>query len=126
MTALGTLSVKMARNYGAPERLPDTEKVTGPQRKDQDAPTKQDPSPPPEVVRRFHQNADTDIRKESIHHTLGSDPNQASPGRHKHDGGDSVLLLEGYTITGSKASPSTVLPSLIACLVRLGAKDSTT
>lgn len=117
----------MARNYGAPENVTKTEKVTGPERKDPDRDTKsRDPSPNTTVVRQFHRNADTDVRPESIHHTLGSAPSQASPGDHKHDGGTSSLLLSGYTITGSKASPSTVLPSIIAALVRLGAKDSTT
>ena len=87
---------------------------------------KEDPSPSSNVVTKFHKNADTDVRKESIHHTLGSRPSQASPGDHTHNGGDSKQILEGFTIVGSKSSPSTMWPSIIACLVRLGAEDSTT
>lgn len=117
----------MARAYGAPEEIPRGQKVTGPERKDQEPkPKPADSSPSPDIVRLFHRNADTDVRVESIHHTLGPNPAQGSPGDHDHDGGSSKLLLSGYTLTGSKATAETVLPSIIACLVRLGAKDSTT
>lgn len=117
----------MSRQYGAPKDLPAQERIVGPKRKDQDPKPKEDPSPSQDVVRRFHRNADTDIRTESMHHTLGPQPTQASPGDHKHDGGDSSLILAGFTLTGTKAgSPPTCIPSIIACLVRLGAKDSTT
>ena len=87
---------------------------------------KEDPSPPSVTVSRFHRNADTDSRIEAIHHTLGPMPTQASPGNHTHDGGNSPKILEGYTITGSKGTPETVFPSIINCLVRLGATDNTT
>lgn len=70
-------------------------------------------------------NADTDVRPDSLHHTLGSRESQASPGNHGHDGGDSILLLEGFTITGSH-SAGTSLNSIVACLVRLGATDQST
>ncbi len=117
----------MARQYGAPQDLPVTKQQTGRGRKDaQPKPAEEDPSPSAEKVRLLHRNADTDTRPEAAHHTLGASPNQASPGGHTHDGSDSKKLLEGYTITGAVASPSTVLPSIIAALVRLGAKDSTT
>ena len=86
----------------------------------------EDPSPSATVVTNFHKNADTDVRRESIHHTLGSGPSQASPGDHSHDGGTSRKILDGYNLTGSKSNPSTMWPSIIACLVRLGAKDNTT
>lgn len=42
-----------------------------------------------EDVEKLHKNADTDVRKEAIHHTLGRRPSQASPGNHVHDGQDS-------------------------------------
>ena len=116
----------MARDYGAPERLPQTEKVTGPQRKDPDRDVKSpDPSPSAEIVRQFHKNSDVDVRPESIHHTLGAGKNQATAGDHNHNGGNSKLLLEGYTITGSR-SAGTTITSIIAALVRLGAKDEST
>lgn len=85
----------------------------------------QDPSPPAGVVNRFHQNAPVDTRPEDIHHRLGSSPNMAAPGNHSHNGSDSVQLLGGFTITGSRGT-STAVPSIIQALVQLGAKDSTT
>jgi hypothetical protein len=81
--------------------------------------------PDSQAVDDFHTNSDLDTRKESQHHTLGPSPTQASPGDHTHDGGDSPLLLTGLTISGSRGG-NTSLPSIIACLVRLGAKDSST
>lgn len=119
-----------ARQYGA-AKVPEWQKAqkgtgyvdrqdTAPKPKDED------PSPSAEKVIQFHNRAPIDTRAEDIHHTLGVTGTQASPGDHNHDGGDSVLLLEGFTIVGSKANPQTVLPSLIAGFVRLGMKDSTT
>ena len=87
---------------------------------------KEDPSPSGVVVTKFHKNADTDSRAEAIHHTLGNSPTQASPGNHTHDGSSSPLILQGMVLSGAKATPSTMWPSIIAALVRLGAKDSTT
>ncbi len=92
----------------------------------QPQPKQEDPSPSATVVAQFHKNSDTDTRMEALHHTLGSSPTQASPGDHTHDGGSSPQILSGYNLTGSKSSPSTVLPSIIACLTRLGATDNTT
>lgn len=81
--------------------------------------------PTAEEVERAHTNADTDTRPESVHHTLGALPTQASPGDHNHDGGDSALLLSGMTISGSRASDAWRL-SVNAILIRLGATDSST
>lgn len=120
----------MAQQYGSPKTPkggPAGNRYGDKERRDQPPKTKDpDPSPSGVLVEKFHKNAAVDTRVEDMHHTLGSLPSQASPGNHDHDGGDSVLLLDGYTIVGSKASPSTVLPSIIAGLVRLGMKDSTT
>lgn len=82
---------------------------------------------PPQAsdVEHFHTNADADVRPEALHHTLGGNPNQASPGNHNHDGGTSALLLDGIVLTGSKTD-GTALNSVISALVRLGAKDQTT
>ena len=79
-----------------------------------------------EQVEKLHKNADTDVRRESIHHTLGPGPVQAAPGNHRHDGSDSSLLLEGVTISGSRSSSTSILPSIIAALVKLGAIDQST
>lgn len=76
-------------------------------------------------VTTFHTNADTDTRREAIHHTLGPQVNQAASGAHVHNGSDSPQLLAGVTITGSRGG-NTALTSVIAALVRLGAVDSST
>lgn len=83
--------------------------------------------PSAQEVSRIHQKADTDVRDESIHHTLGSAPGQASPGNHTHDGSNSALILEGVTLVGSKSAqpPTAVLSSIVQALVRLGARDNT-
>lgn len=73
----------------------------------------------------LHTFDDVDASSESHHHTLGSGVNQAAGGAHRHDGTDSVLLLEGTAITGSKGG-NLALSSVIAALVQLGATDSTT
>lgn len=97
----------MVKQYGDSKRQAATEK----------------PKPSSVVVDDFHTNSDLDARPESQHHTLGAGSAQAAPGNHKHDGGDSELLLTGLTITGARGG-NTSLPSIIACLVRLGAQDS--
>lgn len=85
----------------------------------------QNPKPDAVVVDDFHTNSDLDSRPEAQHHTLGPLPNQAAPGNHRHDGGDSALILEGITVAGSRATDAWRL-SVMAALVRLGVTDSTT
>jgi hypothetical protein len=86
---------------------------------------KPNPKPDAQTVDDFHANADTDTRGESLHHTLGPSPTQASPGDHLHDGGTSPLLLSGSTISGSRASDAYRL-SINQILVKLGATDAST
>lgn len=81
--------------------------------------------PTAEEVTNQHTNADTDTRAESIHHTLGPSPNQATAGNHRHRGGDSSPLLDGLSITGSRGG-NVALLSVIQCMVALGATDSST
>jgi len=83
------------------------------------------PKPSTDVVSDFHTYSDVDVRAESQHHTLGPNRTQASPGDHKHDGGDSALLLEGYTISGIRGSDAWAL-SINDILVRLGATNNST
>lgn len=85
----------------------------------------ENPKPPSQVVDDFHENSDLDSRAEAQHHTLGPGPTQAAPGNHTHDGGDSALLLEGSTISGSRATDAWRI-SVNAILVRLGAVDNST
>lgn len=49
----------------------------------------------PQDSRRAHSRADTDISSRSLHHTLGTKHNQASPGDHNHDGTSSKLIGAG-------------------------------
>lgn len=81
--------------------------------------------PAPKVVSEFHTNDDVDSSSDAHHHTLGPGANQAAPGYHNHDGSNSVALLEGFTLTGSK-STGAALASAISALVMLGAQDETT
>lgn len=76
-------------------------------------------------VDQLHVNADTDIRPESVHHTLGPGNTQGSPGNHIHDGGNSPLILSGFTVSGSRGG-NVALVSVISQLVRLGATDQST
>jgi hypothetical protein len=85
----------------------------------------ENPKPSSQVVEDFHENSDLDSRAESQHHTLGPSPTQAAPGNHTHNGGDSALLLEGETISGSRATDAWRI-SVNAILVRLGAVDNST
>lgn len=80
--------------------------------------------PEAKVVNEFHTNDDVDRDANSHHHTLGPNANQAAPGSHRHDGSDSVSLLQGLTISGAKGG-NTALASVIALMVQLGATDNT-
>lgn len=117
----------MARQYGlAPEEELDQGAIRKPGPTGGKDTADAERSPDNKTVDDFHKNASVDTRPEDIHHRLGIEPNQAAAGDHRHDGSNGVLLLDGVIISGSKASPSTVLPSIIGALVQLGATDSTT
>ena len=73
----------------------------------------------------FHEQSDLNTRSEAQHHTLGPSQNQAAPGNHNHDGGTSIPLWEGNTLTGSRGG-NMALSSVIAILVQKGAVDATT
>lgn len=84
-------------------------------------------SPDAKVVAAFHRYADTDARKEAIHHTLGTGANQSADGLHNHQGGHGVSLLPDVVFTGSRsANLQIVLKQVIDALVLLGATDNTT
>lgn len=51
----------------------------------------------PGEVDRVHERADTDTSRRALHHTLGSQRNQASPGDHIHDGFTSKKLVTDWT-----------------------------
>ena len=73
----------------------------------------------------FHDQSDLNTRSEAQHHTLGPSQNQAAPGNHNHDGGTSIPLWEGNTISGSRGG-NMALASVISILVQKGAVDATT
>lgn len=50
--------------------------------------------PTPATVDFLHALADT-TRPESVHHTIGTDVTQTSPGNHQHNGLDSYQILYG-------------------------------
>lgn len=79
-----------------------------------------------EQVEELHKNDDVDVRRESHHHTLGPRSTQAAAGDHTHDGSNSSPLLIEGTISGSRSSSASIMPSIIALFVRLGATDSST
>jgi hypothetical protein len=81
--------------------------------------------PSPKEVEVYHTNSDKDGSPTSIHHSLGNGPNQSSPGDHTHDGGSSKQLLDGTSITGSRAGGAALI-SVINALKQLGATDATT
>jgi hypothetical protein len=83
-------------------------------------------APSAEEVNRFHTKADTDSSNLAVHHTLGVKHDQASPGDHKHDGTNSLQLLENKVLTGSKGG-NVALGNLITLLAEaFGFQDSTT
>jgi hypothetical protein len=79
----------------------------------------------PRVVNKFHAKSDVDTGASAQHHTIGMRKDQAASGSHNHDGKDSLKLLTGISITGSRASGA-ALTSVIAALVNLGVTDQTT
>lgn len=81
--------------------------------------------PDSKTINEFHTNDDVDKDSAAHHHTLGGGANQASPGSHRHDGTDSVSLLEGIELAGSKGG-NLALGSVVQALVALGATDNTT
>lgn len=76
----------------------------GPVKSDQQNAT----SPPARAVNAFHRKADTDSSPLSLHHTLGSQRNQAAPGSHGHEGTDSRKLgyNQSLSIIGAKGTPA--------------------
>lgn len=63
---------------------------------------------------------DTDSSPYARHHTLGSQVHQAAPGRHTHNGDDSILIGSGLglTITGSRTD-GTAVASIIQMLAKV-------
>lgn len=65
----------------------------------------------PADSRKAHSRADTDLGPRSIHHTLGTKHNQASPGDHDHSGVNSNKLGPLEMVTGGVKRPAWTLPN---------------
>src|SRR5690349_3160152 len=83
-------------------------------------------APTSEQVAKIHEKSDKDGGPKSQHHTLGPGPNQAAPGNHTHDGGNSAFLLDDYTLIGSRADTATMVLKFIEIFKKLGMNDATT
>lgn len=62
------------------------------------------PIPTPESTAEVHKVDDVDTSSTAHHHTLGIQPNQASPGSHTHNGRDSKALNATYALVSSAAT----------------------
>lgn len=69
---------KLNHPSNTPDRFGQTYKA------DDDASKWSDQSP--QESRRAHTRSDVDLSNRSLHHTLGTNAGQASPGNHSHDG----------------------------------------
>jgi len=80
----------------------------------------------PQDSRRFHSRSDVDLGPRSLHHTLGTRRNQASPGDHNHDGTTSKKLgpLEMDPDNNGQTRPQWTIPTnpTVADLVGLLSK----
>jgi hypothetical protein len=78
----------------------------------------------PQQVNQIHANSDKDSSSVAQHHTLGIDPNQASPGHHNHNGANSKLigkgLNPGFPLTAAVAYSQSDFQEIIDALRDLG------
>lgn len=99
------------------------------------------PGAPPQASAATHARSDVDSSVIALHHTLGSNRNQSSPGTHTHDGttsnklgpmqfdttvGQEGKIIPALSITGSRGGNAAVA-SIIALLGNfVNFKDNTT
>lgn len=66
----------------------------------------------PAEVNDFHLNSDRDSSATAQHHTLGTNPYQASPGNHNHDGKNSARIkfsdIDGGWLNVDGGYPDTI------------------
>lgn len=81
----------------------------------------------PRAVNDFHSNDDVDSNPDAHHHTIGPGVHQSASGAHNHRGGNGAPILEGISLTGSKAGDNSVLlTSIVSALIEMGVEDKTT
>lgn len=77
-------------------------------------------------VRDFHVKDDCNSSDNAHHHMLGRSSGKASPGMHNHDGINSESLLEGVSLSGSRAANTAdIIRQIAQALVLLGVTDNT-
>lgn len=73
---------------------------------------------------KAHTNADTDGHQQALHHTLGIQHNQGSPGDHNHNGANSKRIGKGldtsFPTTANAAYTQAQIQSIINALRALG------
>jgi len=75
----------------------------------------------PQQVEDIHKNADTDLRKQALHHTIGPSATQAAPGNILEN------LFADFTFTGSRTNnQDLILQQILNAFEAFGANDSTT
>lgn len=67
-----------------------------------------------EGVKEYHLNSDVDESPIAHHHTLGVDPNQASPGDHNHNGKNSKRLKPDYLQFDTTYTGGSTMPGMLA------------
>lgn len=67
-----------------------------------------------EEVNLMHLNADKDAGAGALHHTLGQNSSQASPGNHTHDGRNSKRLKPDYLQFDTTYSGGSIAPGMLA------------
>lgn len=86
--------------------------------------TQPKPVPSPTEVNEFHVNSDRDTSHQALHHTLGIDHNQGSPGDHNHNGSNSKLIGKGLNLsfptTANGSYSQAQIQSIINALRQLG------
>lgn len=77
-------------------------------------------------VNRLHRRSDVDSSHAAQHHTLGVKHDQASPGDHKHTGDNSLKIMDGISVTGSRGGNAAVADLISKLSSALGFTDATT
>lgn len=62
----------------------------------------------------LHLNADKDAGPGALHHTLGRNPSQASPGNHTHNGRDSSRIRPDYLQFDTTYDGGSIAPGMLA------------